>query len=162
MNLSPNTLANIDIVILKYPYKRSATLPLLHLIQEDQGYISKEAIEWIASKLDIQAINVYELVTFYPMLRQDPVGKKHIKICRTLSCALAGSYKLCKVLEKKLNCPLNETSKDGNFTINFVECIASCNLAPVIQVGEVLYPNITPEKAADFAEQLCREVSTAI
>jgi hypothetical protein len=71
--------------------KRSAALPLLHLVQEDQGYISNEAVEWIAARLGLQPINVYELVTFYPMFRQKPIGRRHIKVCRTLSCAPWGA-----------------------------------------------------------------------
>ena len=92
MNLKPATLSQIDEVITHYPVKRSATLPLLHLVQEDVGWISTEAIEWIATKLELQPINVYEVVTFYPMFRQKPIGRRHIKVCRTLSCALTGGY----------------------------------------------------------------------
>ncbi|HEX2099865.1 MAG TPA: NAD(P)H-dependent oxidoreductase subunit E, partial [Candidatus Synoicihabitans sp.] len=88
MNLKPETLTRIDEVIPHYPVKRSAVLPLLHLIQEDVGYISDGAIEWIAQKLELQPINVYEVVTFYPMFRRQPIGRRHIKVCRTLSCAL--------------------------------------------------------------------------
>ena len=92
----PQALADhIDEVIGHYPVsKRSATLPLLHLLQEHFGYISEEAITWVATKLELEPINVLELVTFYPMLRQHPVGKHHIRVCRTLSCALGGGYAL--------------------------------------------------------------------
>ena len=81
-------------LVTHYPQKRSASLMFLHALQEHFGYLSKEAIEWTARKLDLQPINVYELVTFYPMFRQEPVGKYHLKVCRTLSCALGGSHKL--------------------------------------------------------------------
>ena len=84
MNLRPDTLRQIDEVITHYPVKRSAALPLLHLVQEDQGCISSAAIEWIAGRLELQPINIYELVTFYPMFRQQPIGRRHIKVCRTL------------------------------------------------------------------------------
>ncbi|HTL18794.1 MAG TPA: NAD(P)H-dependent oxidoreductase subunit E, partial [Patescibacteria group bacterium] len=84
----------LDELITHYPKKRSASLMLLHAVQEHYGYISRQAIEWIASKLALQPINIYELVTFYPMFHQKPVGKYHLKVCRTLSCALGGSYKL--------------------------------------------------------------------
>ena len=94
-SLTPQTLEEIERVIAHYPVKRSAALPLLHLVQEEQGYISSAAIEWIAQKLELQPINVYELVTFYPMFRQQPIGRRHIKVCRTLSCALAGGYRTC-------------------------------------------------------------------
>src|SRR3954464_1912477 len=88
--------AEIDELITHYPQKRSASLMLLHAVQEHFGYLSKDAIEWIAKKLELQPINVYELVTFYPMFRQQPAGKYVLKVCRTLSCALGGSHKLHK------------------------------------------------------------------
>src|ERR1043165_5732625 len=96
MNLKPETLRRIDDVITHYPVKRSAVLMLLHAIQEDVGYIPEGAIDWVAAKLDLQPINVYEVVTFYPMFRQKPIGRRHIKVCRTLSCALMGGYKTCE------------------------------------------------------------------
>src|SRR6266568_6924352 len=86
--------AEIDEIITHYPVKRSASLMPLHALQEHFGWLSKEAIEWTAAKLSLQPINIYELVTFYPMFRQEPVGKYQLKVCRTLSCALAGSYGL--------------------------------------------------------------------
>ena len=82
--------------IRRYPAdrKRSAAMPLLHLWQEEFGFISDESVRWIAAKLELQPINILELVTFYPMFRQAPAGKKHIRVCRTLSCAMAGSYRV--------------------------------------------------------------------
>ena len=95
MNVPPDLLAKIDEAITHYPAsKRSASLPLLHLWQEHFGFISDEAIAWIAQKLELQPINILELVTFYPMFRRQPAGKRHIRVCRTLSCAMAGSYEL--------------------------------------------------------------------
>ena len=113
MNLKPDTLKKIDEVITHYPVKRSATLPLLHLVQEDVGWISKEAIEWIAAKLELAPINVYEVVTFYPMFRQQPIGRRHIKVCRTLSCALVGGYKVCEQFEREFGCHRGEVYADG-------------------------------------------------
>src|SRR5919202_4729454 len=86
----------MDEAISHYPadHKRSASMPLLHLWQEHFGHISDEGIQWIAQKLELEPINILELVTFYPMYRQEAAGKKHIRICRTLSCAMAGSYQL--------------------------------------------------------------------
>src|SRR4028119_285393 len=95
MIIPPELEAKADEAISHYPVsKRSASLPLLHLVQEQFGYISDEAIHWIAAKLDLQPINVLELVTFYPMFRQKPAGKHHVRVCRTLSCAMAGSYEV--------------------------------------------------------------------
>lgn len=135
-------------IVAKYPVsKRSAAMPVLHLIQETYGFISQEAIEWAAAKLELQPINLLELVTFYPMYRQAPVGKYHIKVCRTLPCALGGGDVTCEHLLKKLNLKLDETSPDGRFTVSHVECIASCGTAPVIQINDDLYEGVTPEKA---------------
>ncbi|MEY2551141.1 MAG: NADH-quinone oxidoreductase subunit, partial [Verrucomicrobiota bacterium] len=86
----------MDDAIARYPAdrKRSAAMPLLHLWQEEFGFISDEGVNWIATKLELQPINILELVTFYPMFRQAPAGKTHIRVCRTLSCAMAGSYQV--------------------------------------------------------------------
>lgn len=157
LNLQAETIEKIEKLIPRYPEKRSGTLPLLHLIQEDQGYISKDAIEWIAEKLELEPINVYEVVTFYPMFRQEPIGKRHVRVCRTLSCALNGGYEVCKTLQKELNCELNGNSPDGNFHIEFVECIASCGTAPVVHIDDDMHENITPDKAVALANQLKKE-----
>ncbi len=157
MHLKPETLQKIDKIIPRYPTKRSASLPLLHLIQEDQGYISKEAIEWISAKLDLEPINIYEILSFYPMLRQSPIGKTHVKVCRTLSCALRGAYSVCNQLQEELQCPLGQTSPDGEFTIEFVECLASCHTAPVVQVDQELHSTITPDKVPEFIAKLREE-----
>src|SRR5581483_1979608 len=92
--IPPDLEAELDELVTHYPAKRSASLMFLHAIQERFGYISRESIEWTARKLDLQPINVYELVTFYPMFRQEPTGKHVLKVCRTLSCRLGGSDKL--------------------------------------------------------------------
>src|SRR5438552_13177644 len=122
--------ADLDETITHYPKKRSASLMLLHAIQERFGYISRQAIEWVAAKLELQPINIYELVTFYPMFHQKPIGKHHLRICRTLSCALGGSYTLHENVCRKLGLDPHvhgaQTTKDGQHTVEFVECLASC------------------------------------
>ncbi len=161
MNFSATTLQYVDRLIPRYPQKRSALLMILHAIQEDQGFISKEAMEWVAQKLEVTPIQVYEVVTFYPMFRQAPIGRRHVKVCRTLSCALRGAYKVCDSLQESLSCELGHTSVDGNFTVEFVECVAACGSAPVVLVDDKLHENITPEKAPDFAARLKAETSPA-
>lgn len=147
----PALEAEIDELISHYPQKRSASLMLLHALQEHFGYLSKEAIEWTAAKLELQPINVYELVTFYPMFRQEPIGKYHLKICRTLSCALGGSYKLREYFCQKLGMDREvhgpQTTPDGKYTVEFVECLASCGTAPVMMCNEDFYEGVTPQKA---------------
>jgi NADH-quinone oxidoreductase subunit E len=157
MNLKPETLRQIDEVIPHYPTKRSATLPLLHLIQEEVGFISNEAIEWVAAKLELQPINVYEVVTFYPMFRQKPIGRRHIKVCRTLSCALMGGYKTCTAFEKEFNTHLGEVSPDGEVTVEFVECLASCGTAPVVMIDDELHEKVDAAKAKQLSDQIKAE-----
>jgi NADH-quinone oxidoreductase subunit E len=157
MNLKPETLKRIDEVIPHYPVKRSAVLPLLHLIQEDAGFISNEAIDWVAQKLELQPINVYEVVTFYPMFRREPIGRRHIKVCRTLSCALMGGYKTCEAFEKEFNVHRGEVSADGEVTIDFVECLASCGTAPVVMIDDDLHEKVDAAKAKQLSEQIKAE-----
>ena len=159
MTLKPETLQRIDDVISHYPVKRSATLPLLHLVQEDIGYIPPEAIEWVAAKLGLEPINVYEVVTFYPMFRQKPIGRRHIKVCRTLSCALMGGYKTCATFEKEFNTHRGEVSPDGEVTIDFVECLASCGTAPVVLIDDDLHENVDVTKAKQLSDQIRRETA---
>jgi NADH-quinone oxidoreductase subunit F len=151
----------MDKAISHYPaeQKRSASMPLLHLWQEHFGFISDEAITWIAAKLGLEPINILELVTFYPMFRQAPAGRKHIRVCRTLSCAMAGAYPLMENLARLtkidrehqgmgMHNPIS-TSSDGEYSIEFVECLASCGTAPVCMVEDQLYENVEPDDAAE-------------
>lgn len=148
-NASFDPLHNQVVEILKrYPVsKRSAALPVLHLIQERFGFVSNEAIEWAARQLELQPVHLLELVTFYPLFRQQPAGRYHIKVCRTLSCHLNGGCHLREHLLNKLNVRLDETTPDGKFTVSEVECLASCGTAPCMMVNDELYENVTPEKA---------------
>ena len=152
----------MDEAIGHYPpeHKRSASMPLLHLWQEHFGFISDEAVTWIAAKLELEPINVLELVTFYPMYRQAPAGRKHIRVCRTLSCAMAGAYPLMEKLASLtkidrehqgagMHNPVS-VSADGEYSIEFVECLASCGTAPVCMVDDELFENVAPNDAADL------------
>ena len=157
MNLKPATLHSIHEVITHYPVKRSATLPLLHLIQEDVGYLPPETCEWVAAKLELQPINVLEVITFYPMFRQKPIGRRHIKVCRTLSCALLGGYKTCEQFEKEFNTHRGEVSPGGEVTIDFVECLASCGTAPVVLIDDDLHEKVDCAKAKQLSDQIKAE-----
>lgn len=151
----PALAAEIDEVITHYPVKRSASLMLLHAMQEHFGYVSRQAVEWIAVKLGLQPINVYELVTFYPMFQRNPVGKYHFKVCRTLSCALGGSHELHRHLCEKFGLDPHghgpQTSKDGKYTVEFVECLAGCGSAPVMMMNDDFFEGVTKKKADEIA-----------
>lgn len=150
----------MDQAIARYPAERSrsASMPLLHLWQEHFGFISDEGVRWIAAKLKLEPINILELVTFYPMYRQAPAGKKHIRVCRTLSCAMAGSYQLMENLSAAAGVSRNghesgmhnPASKDaaGDYSFEFIECLASCGTAPVAMVADDLLENVPTQDAA--------------
>ena len=159
MQLKPETLQKIDQVIPKYPVKRSAALPLLHLVQEEQGFISPEAIEWIAARLEVAPISIYELVTFYPMFRTKPIGRRHIRVCRTLSCALMGGYKTCAEFERQFGTRRGEVSPGGEVTIEFVECLASCGTAPVVMIDDDLHEKVDCAKARELSERIKAEAA---
>ena len=152
----------MDEAIGHYPaeHRRSASMPLLHLWQEHFGFISDEGVNWIAAKLGLEPINILELVTFYPMFRQAPAGRKHIRVCRTLSCAMAGAYplmenlaRLTKIDREHQGAGTHEpfsVSSDGEYSIEFVECLASCGTAPVCMVDDELLENVEPNRAPEI------------
>jgi NADH-quinone oxidoreductase subunit E len=146
--------AEIDELLTHYPQKRSAALMVLHALQAQQGFISSAAMEWTARKLELTPINVYELVTFYPMFHRQPVGRFHLKICRTLSCALAGSHELhalvCEQLGLDPRAHGPQTTPNGRFTVEFVECLASCGTAPVLMCNEDLHEKVSRQKAEEI------------
>ena len=155
----------MDKAIARYPddRKRSASMPLLHLWQEKFGFISEQGVTWIAQKLGLQPINILELVTFYPMYRTAPAGRKHLRVCRTLSCAMAGAYQLKEQLslatgikpsgDHGMHNPV-AVSADGKYSIEFVECLASCGTAPVCMVDDDLHEKIEPHAATQVLSQL--------
>ena len=149
-----NLESEIDELITHYPQKRSASLMVLHAIQENFGWISQEAVVWTAKKLGLQPINIYELLTFYPMFRQAPVGKHQIKVCRTLSCALGGSHKLHEHFCTKLGLDPHahglQTTKDGKFSVEFVGCLAGCGTAPVLMCNEDFHEGVSIGKADEI------------
>lgn len=146
----------MDEVITHYPVsKRSAVLPLLHLIQHHFRFISDEAVTWVAAKLGLEPIQVLEVVTFYPGFRQTAPGKYHIRVCRTLSCAMAGSYELMDSLCKAAKIDRSHAdhhhpiavSEDGKFSVEFAECLACCGFGPVCMVEDDFYEKVDPAKA---------------
>lgn len=157
--VTPDLDAAANESISHYPERRSATLPLLHLIQHRFGYISAKSIDWVASKLELDPIKVLEVVTFYPGFRQSAPGKFHIRVCRTLSCAMGGSHelmnKLCELtgIDRSQCDPHHHpvaVSPCGRFSVEFAECLASCGTAPVCMVNDDFHEGITADRAADL------------
>src|SRR3954470_13350273 len=149
IKFSDKSLALVRQLISHYPEgkHKSALIPVLHIAQaEFDGWLSVETMDYVASILKIQPIEVYEVASFYSMFNLKPVGKCLIEVCRTGPCWLMGAEDLVKFIEKKLNIKEGGTTEDGMFTLKTVECLASCGTAPMMQIGEKYHENLSCEK----------------
>ena len=157
VKFSTNTLKRIGEIILHYPaeHRKSALLPVLHIAQQELGgYLSVDVMDYVASLLEIQPIEVYEVGTFYSMFHLEPVGKYLIEVCRTGPCAICGSERIVDQLEKILEIKTGETTSDGLFTLKTVECLGSCGTAPVMQINTVFYESLNSEKIIQIIDDL--------
>jgi len=143
---SERTRKKIDKIVARYPQKEAAILPLLHITQQEFGFISPDSEKQIAEILGIKPIRVREVVTFYTMLNREPVGKYYIQVCSNLSCALLGSEKLIDYLKGKLGIEPGQTTKDKKFTLSLVECLGACEQAPCMMVNFDYYGNLDKKK----------------
>lgn len=141
-------------IIQRYPdgLHKSALLPLLHIAQAEAGWLSIPVMDKVAAILNIQPIEVYEVASFYTMFHLQPVGKCLIEVCRTSSCWLRGAKDIVTHIEDRLNIKEGETTADGKFTLRTVECLGSCGTAPMFQIGELYYENLTLEKVDEILE----------
>jgi NADH-quinone oxidoreductase subunit E len=152
---SPETLELVEKIKQRYPKgkERSALLPILHIAQaEFGGWLSSEAMDYVASLLGILPIEVYEVATFYSMYNLEPVGNCVIEVCHTGPCQLKGAGDIIKHFEQRLGIKVGETTPDGKFTLKGVECLAACGTAPVMKVGWDYHENLTPDKVDAFLE----------
>lgn len=138
--------SRVEKIVSQYPHKRSATLPLLHLVMAQEGYISPEAIATVAGIVDIHPSEIVDAVSFYSMLYTEPKGETDLQICLTLPCSLRGADVLLDHVCEKLNIQPGETTEDGKFTLMKVECLGSCDTAPVVQVNLDYHESMTVEK----------------
>ena len=132
--------------VARYPKKEAAMLPVLYLAQREFGYLGPEAIDYVAKLMDQAPARVRGVVSFYTMYNMTPIGRHHIQVCRTLPCALRGAEEVTEFLRKKLGIECGQTTPDGRFTLSEVECLASCGTAPMMQVNDDYYENLTAEK----------------
>lgn len=155
---TPERLEKAQELIANYPEGRqkSALLPLLHLLQEQEGWTSPEGMDYIGRLLDIQPIEVYEVATFYTMYHIDPVGKHVIEYCRTGPCCLMGGEEVLTHLKQRLGVDTGQTTVDGRFTLKEVECLAACGMGPVFQVREKYYMNLTNERVDEIIDELSK------
>lgn len=141
-------------IIKRYPTTKAAVLPALWLVQEELGFVSDEAISYIAKSLDLPFAEVYGTATFYTMFNRKKIGRHHIQVCRNICCWLRGAEEIVKYLKAKLGIDVGETTKDGSFTLSLVECLGACGGAPMMQIDNEYYENLTPEKIDEILNGL--------
>jgi len=137
-----------------YPTKRGALIPVLKLAQKEFGYLSKDVMSLVAQRLDLPETAVLNTATFYTMLYKEPVGTYHIQVCTNVSCYLNGSDMIVQAISDKLGIQMGETTPDGKFTLEGVQCLAACGSAPAMQINEDYYEYLTPEKVLDIIDDL--------
>ena len=153
--VSAEGLKIIDAWIAKYPKeeRQSAVMSALMTVQEEQGYLTKDSMDAVALYLDMPAIAVYEVATFYSMYEHQPVGRHVINVCTNISCQLRNSAAVVAHLEKKLSVTLGQTTADERFTLRSVECLGACVYAPMMQVDKDYHENLTADKIDAVLEQ---------
>ena len=152
--LSPEARKKIESLKKVYETDQSALIPALHVAQGDQSWLSEETQREVGEILGLTAQSVRQVVTFYTMFNQKPVGRHHIQVCRNLSCTLLGGERLQKQIQDKLGIADGETTQDGRFTYVSVECLGSCGTAPVLMVNDRYYENVTPPEVDRLLDEL--------
>lgn len=154
MVISAETRAAIDAQIEKYPQRRGALLPALHLVQKEKGWIAPDAARELAAIFEIKPIEVLEVVTFYNMFYDRPQGRHHVYVCTNLPCSLRGARDLVHEIEKHLGIEAGETTKDGRITLGREECLGACAWAPMLRIGETYHENLDVETAKRLLDAL--------
>ena len=152
--LSESLLTKFDKLISRYPLKRSALVPLLMYAQDEVGYVSEEVIDEVARRVDVRPIEVVEVIGYYSMLHRKPLGKYNVQVCTNISCMLRGADEMYEHACKKLGIKHKQTTPDGLFSLEEVECMGACCGAPAMQVNYDFHENLTPEKFDALIEEL--------
>jgi NADH-quinone oxidoreductase subunit E len=150
---SPELAARFDKLVTLYPMRRSALVPMLLYAQDEIGYLSDPAIAEIARRIEISELDVRNVLTYYSMLRTKPIGKFNVQVCTNISCMLRGANELFAHCERRLGIGNRQTTPDGLFTLEEVECIGACSWAPAVQVNYDFHENLTPESMDAVLEQ---------
>src|SRR4249920_4042650 len=162
-SFSQTQMTEFNRLVARYPEgkQKSALLPVLHLAQESfGGWLSSETMDYVASLLKIEPIEVYEVASFYSMYNLKPVGKYLFEVCQTGPCMLNGSDQIIDYIKEKLNIKVGETTKDGLFTLKTVECLGACGYAPMMQLGKNYREHLTTEKIDSIIAE-CRKYASA-
>ena len=163
MKFSDEKLKKVHEIVARYPEgkQKSALLPVLHLAQEENGgWLSAEAMDYVAGLLQLTPIEVYEVATFYSMYNLKPVGRYLFEVCQTGPCMVNGSDDIIAYIKQKLGIAVGETTADGMFTLKTVECLGACGYAPMMQLGKFYKEHLTKEKVDQIIEE-CRRTAAA-
>jgi NADH-quinone oxidoreductase subunit E len=161
MKFSEEKLNKAKEIIARYPEgkQKSALLPVLHLAQEENnGWLSAEAMDYVTELLRLKPVEVYEVATFYSMYNLKPVGKYIFEVCQTGPCMLNGSDNIIAYIREKLGIEVGQTTTDGLFTLKTVECLGACGYAPMMQLGKFYKEHLTKEKVDQIIEE-CRRTA---
>ncbi len=150
LEFSPETYRKFEETVRRYPKKEAAMLPVLYLAQQEFGHLGPEAVDYVAKIMEQSPARVQGVVSFYTMFNTKRIGRHHIQVCRTLSCSLRGAEKMTAFIKRKLGIEAGQTTADGRFTLSEVECLASCGSAPMMQVNDEYYENLTEEKVTEI------------
>ncbi len=155
-SFTDENLKTIESLKTRYPDPKALSLPLLWMAQYQEGYISIEAMQEIAKLSNHHLMEIYKVATFYTMFNLEPIGKYHLQVCKTLSCSLCGKSEIVEAIKEYLKIEIGQTTSDGNFTLSQVECLGSCGTAPVMQINDIYYENLTPENTVDILKELAQ------
>ncbi|ULQ50787.1 NADH-quinone oxidoreductase subunit NuoE [Flavihumibacter fluvii] len=158
IKFSEEKLNKVQEIIRRYPEgkQKSAVIPVLHLAQEEYGWLSAETMDYVASLLRIEPIEVYEVATFYSMFNLKPVGKFLFEVCQTGPCMISGSDNIIEYIKQRLGIGVGETTPDGLFTLKTVECLGACGYAPMMQLGKHYREHLTKDRVDQIIEE-CRK-----
>jgi len=151
---SPAALGRIEAAIARYPERSAALLPVLHIIQDELGFVSPDAEVWVAAKLSIAPVRVREVLSFYTMFRRAPAGRSTLQVCHNVSCALAGAEDILLFISEKLGIAPGQTTPDGAISLVTVECLGNCDHAPCLQVDGVDHGPASRETVDALIEEL--------
>ncbi len=150
---SPELAARFDRLVTIYPLRRSALVPMLLYAQDEKGYISDAVIAEIAARIGITELDVKNVLSYYSLLRTEPVGKYHVQVCTNISCMLRGANEIFDHCKRTLGIGNKQTTADGVFSLEEVECIGACSWAPAVQINYDFYENLTPEELDKVLEK---------
>lgn len=153
-HLSAERSKELEEILARYPNKMAACLPVLHLVQRAEGWLSEESIRWVADTLELSAAHVFGVATFYSLFNTEPVGKHQVWVCRTLSCALNGADAILHHCEKRLGVKAGHTTPDGKVTLLTAECLASCGTGPMMQVDREYHENLSTSEVDVILDRL--------